>query len=451
MPALLGTRRRSPPRVPLAWQLSLAFFLVSSLALGAVSLFSAALTRSEFRTLLSEQERERIEASLQSHLQAGGTLDTFRPSAARAEPGGPPRSFFVVTDNNFQPRGSHGGPPLTPREREQAVPVRVDGQQVGYLVPRGRPGIEGAGAAFLRRTNQALAQAALVSALLAALLGTWLSRRLLQPLDGLRGGIAALARGEQPRPVQDELGDLLQSFETMHAQVLEAQQMNRQLTADIAHDLNTPLTVMRGQLEAMLDGTFQPTPARLSCLNDQTLHLSRLVADLRLLAQADAGELPLQPQPLPLLPLLEGVAADFAAAAAEHGNTVTVMAPAALTVYADAGRLQQVLENLLGNALTYAPGTPISLCGRADAGGVLVGVLDGGPGVPAEQLPRLFQRLYRADASRTQAAGGLGAGSGLGLSISRGIVQAHGGYITARNRPEGGLAVELWLPAPPTD
>ena len=234
MPALLGTRRRSPPRVPLAWQLSLAFLLVSSLALGAVSLFSAALTRSEFRTLLSEQERERIEASLQSHLQAGGTLDTFRPSAARAEPGGPPRSFFVVTDNNFQPRGSHGGPPLTPREREQAVPVRVDGQQVGYLVPRGRPGIEGAGAAFLRRTNQALAQAALVSALLAALLGTWLSRRLLQPLDGLRGGIAALARGEQPRPVQDELGDLLQSFETMHAQVLEAQQMNRQLTADIA-------------------------------------------------------------------------------------------------------------------------------------------------------------------------------------------------------------------------
>ncbi|GHF93703.1 two-component sensor histidine kinase [Deinococcus piscis] len=451
-----------PLRIPLAWQLALAFFVVSTLALGSVGVLSAALTRDQFRTLLSDQERQRIETQLHTHLQAGGTLATFSPEQPEHLGSGPAgtgpqgsradrpgrRTLFVLTDPQFRPVGPDTRP-LTGSERAQAVPVEVSGQKVGYLVPRGRPDIEGANAAFLRRTTQAIAWATAASGLLAALLGGWLARRLLRPLTQLRGGIAALSRGEEPtplppRPVQDELSDLLGSFRAMHAEVVRTQQAGRQLTADIAHDLNTPLTVIRGGLEAMLDGTFQPTPARLSRLNDQAGRMARLVADLRLLAQTDSGELPLHPRPVAVAELLTEAAQAFAGVAAQRGSALRLDAPADLRVTADPDRLRQVLDNLIGNALNHAPGTPVTLRARAEAGGVTLQVQDAGPGVAPQDLPHLFERLYRADPSRHAA--GLGAGSGLGLSISRGVVQAHGGHIRARNVPEGGLCIELWLP-----
>lgn len=468
-----SSRISAPLRIPLAWQLALSFFLVSTLALSSVGVLSSALTRSEFRTLLSEQERERLETQLQTHLAAGGQLEDFgtneadagaarhsAPDSLQNHPGHRPPSSFVLTDPQFRPISgrSWAGPPLTERERSSAVPVIYGGQKVAYLVPRGRPDIVGeANAAFLRRTTQAIAWAAAGSALLAALLGGWLSRQLLQPLSRLQSGIAALARGEEPqplppRPVQDELSDLLSSFEQMHAEVVRAQQAGRQLTADIAHDLNTPLTVIRGQLEAMLDGTFQPTPARLERLNDQAEHLAQLVADLRLLAQAEAGELPLHPQPTQLAPLIEGAALAFGPLAARYGSALRLEVPPDLTVTADPSRLRQVLDNLLGNALNHAPGTPVTVQAQQAAGGVTITVQDRGPGVLPEQLPYLFERLYRADPSRQSGPGG---GSGLGLSISRSIVQAHGGHISAHNLVEGsshevgttGLMVKMWLPA----
>lgn len=478
---------RRPLRIPLAWQLALAFFAVSTLALGSVGVLSAALTRDQFRTLLSNQERERIEAQLHTHLQAGGTLTTFAPvpeqtgghlgpgtpgtaTPGPATPGTGPqgsrrdrpgqRTLFVLTDPQFRPVDAEPDTrPLSRSERAQAVPVEVGGERVAYLVPRGRPDIEGANAAFLRRTSQAIAWATAASALLAALLGGWLARQLLRPLTQLRGGIAALSRGEEPaplppRPVQDELSDLLGSFRAMHTEVVRTQQAGRQLTADIAHDLNTPLTVMRGGLEAMLDGTFQPTPARLTRLNDQAGRMARLVADLRLVAQADSGELPLHPRPVAVAELLGEAAQAFAGVARQCGSEVRLDAPPDLTVSADPDRLRQVLDNLIGNALSHAPGTPVMLRARAEAGGVTMQVQDAGPGVSPQDLPHLFERLYRADPSRqatglnatTGLATGLGAGSGLGLSISRGIVQAHGGHITARNISAGGLCVEVWLP-----
>ena len=232
------------------------------------------------------------------------------------------------------------------------------------------------------------------------------------PLAQLRSGIAALGRGEEPTPlpprlVRDELGDLLGSFETMHAEVVRTQQAGRQLTDDIAHDLKTPLTVIRGQLEAMLDGTFQPTPARLSRLNDQAGRLARLVADLRLLAQAEAGELPLR---------------------ARRPERDRRPRPTAAGAGQPAGQRAQPRSRLCGHAAGLGRGK------RRDPQ-----MQDAGPGVSPQELPHLFERLYRADPSRQ-------TGSGLGLSISRGIVQAHGGCVAARSAPQEGLIVEVWLP-----
>lgn len=471
---------KAPPRIPLAWQLALSFFLVSTLALGSVGVLSNAFTRSEFRTLLVQQERERLEAQLQAHLAAGGRLEDFTvdaasnttatdspasasPSSSRHAGRHAPPASFILTDPQFRPlrspenRAAAGLPPAPPtdtRAQNNAVPVVFKGQTVGYLVPRGRPDIVGeANATFLRRTTQAIAWAVAGSALLAALLGWWLSRKLLEPLGRLHAGIAALGRGEEPQPlpprrVNDELSDLLGHFEQMHAEVVRAQQAGRQLTADIAHDLNTPLTVIRGQLEAMLDGTFQPTPARLERLHSQAGHMARLVADLRLLAQAEAGELTLHPRPFLLAPLVESAVLAFAPLAAQGGSVLHWDVPPDLSVNADPDRLRQVLDNLIGNALKHAPATPVLVQAQQEnrTDSVHISVKDGGSGVTPAQLPHLFERLYRADPARSGGPEG-SSGSGLGLSISRSIVQAHGGRITAENEAGGGLRVDIWLPA----
>ena len=285
--------------------------------------------------------------------------------------------------------------------------------------------------------------------LLAALLGVLMSRALLRPLGELLAGIGALRRGEAPaappipgRAPTDEFGEVLGAFGEMHRDVVRNQQARRRLTADIAHDLNTPLSVISGTLEGILDGTFQPTPERLRRLHREAGHMAQLVGDLRFLALADAGELQLRREPTDVVALVSGTVAPFHELAAAQGVTLTTAVPAGgLTAPLDPQRVTQVLQNLLANALAHTPcGGEVRVEAAREGGGVRLHVADTGSGIAPAALPHVFDRLYRADDSRSSG------GSGLGLSICRSIVEAHGGQIDLTSTPGVGTAVTVRLP-----
>lgn len=225
-----------------------------------------------------------------------------------------------------------------------------------------------------------------------------------------------------------------------------ADRQRRQLTADIAHELRTPLTIVKGRLEGIQDGVYQPTPTQIGQLLDETALLERLIDDLRILALAEAGQLPLYLEPVDPGELLHDCAALFAAQAAEHGIALRIDVAANLPhVDVDAQRMQQVLSNVVANALRHTPadGEVRFSASRSVPTAIFLVIADTGSGIPPEDLPHVFDRFYRADRSRTRTGGG----SGLGLAIARQIVLAHGGQIDATSTPGRGTTITITLPA----
>jgi two-component system OmpR family sensor kinase/two-component system sensor histidine kinase BaeS len=250
----------------------------------------------------------------------------------------------------------------------------------------------------------------------------------------------------------------------MARSLTQADKQRKQMTADIAHELRTPLTIIKGRLEGMQDGVYSATPDQVEHLLNETALLERLIEDLRLLALAEAGQLPLYREPLDPRDLLEGARATFAGQAASHAVTLRVEAPDDLPqIDADPQRLAQVLANLVSNALRYTPeGGAITLSASqatndqrpkttdqppesivlGPSSAVVFRVSDTGQGIAADDLPHVFDRFYRADRSRTRGSGG----AGLGLAIARQIVAAHGGAIWATSEPGQGTTISIALP-----
>lgn len=312
--------------------------------------------------------------------------------------------------------------------------------------------------------------AGLVSFVLASLTAALFTRVLTRPLLALTEGARRLGAGERglelPLPrAHDELRTLTEAFNGLVTDLERQERWRRELVADIAHDLRTPLAVMRSDLEAMQDGLRPLDETGAARLHAEVMLLSKLVTDLSTLSRAEAGALPLRLEPTPLAPLLTGLAASFEARALEVGVELTVHpVPTSLCADLDRGAMLRVLANLLDNALRYAaPGRVALGAERADAppidpsdAWVRLWVRDEGPGLPEGAEGRLFERFYRGDAARTRReGGGEGAGSGLGLSIAKALTEAHGGSLTAANHPEGGAVFSLLLPvkgaqAPPS-
>jgi len=258
-----------------------------------------------------------------------------------------------------------------------------------------------------------------------------------------------MAKGalEQSVPVrsQDELGQLAESFNQMSSDLSRATRLRRQMTADIAHDLRTPLTVITGYIEALRDGDLQPSSARFDAMHDEAQHLKRLVQDLRTLSLADAGELSLNCQPVSVPELLDRVATAHRHQAEQQQINIEVLPADALPdLEVDFDRMVQVLGNLVSNALRYTPeGGKIILSAQEQSNAVLLQVQDTGNGIPPAELPHIFNRFYRADKSRQQNEGE----SGLGLAIARAIVQAHGGSISAESEVGQGTTFQILLPS----
>ncbi|WP_324669158.1 sensor histidine kinase [Geochorda subterranea] len=291
--------------------------------------------------------------------------------------------------------------------------------------------------------------AALAGAGLGVLMASTMSRRLRE----LAGRALALAQAAHQAPPArgDEVDQLAEAFDTMEAALARKEAQRRRLLADIAHELKTPLAVVQANLESMLDEMAPPRPERIAALHTQVAMLSRLVNDLRDLALAEAGELSLHRRPTDLAELLEQAADLWRPRFEEMGARLVVEHETLPKAWVDGDRIGQVLANLLSNAVRHLPGEGGWVRLRLRAGGTpdrpeaIVTVEDNGPGIPPESLPYLFDHLFRADHSRSRQTGG----SGIGLSVVKSVVQAHGGRVWAANRPEGGAAFGVVLPLRP--
>jgi signal transduction histidine kinase len=328
--------------------------------------------------------------------------------------------------------------------------VEINGQVVGTILTANLPpGLTQEESAYLQRTNTALLLASLGAVAVALVVGILLARTLTHPLQALTQATERMAGGalEQEVAVRstDEIGALARAFNQMSREVATANKVRRQMTADVAHELRTPLTVISGYVESMRDGVVAPTPERLSVIYSEIEHLQHLVGDLRTLSQADSGELKLHRGLVAPRDLLQQTYTAFEHQAGQQGVRLALQdAPATPPVNVDEVRLTQVLSNLVSNALRYTPkGGQVTLSAEPDAGNVTLTVADTGPGIAAAHLPYIFNRFYRADASRSTETGE----SGLGLAIVKALVEAHGGTIEARSDLGHGTTFAIHLPA----
>lgn len=333
------------------------------------------------------------------------------------------------------------------------LPIEVADRVVGYLGIRPPPELtDRHDLYFSERQGHALLVIALMVIALAALLAWPVSRQLVRPIRELSAGTRRLAEGAYDTRLvpgtNDELGRLAADFNSLAQTLQENERSRRRWIADISHELRTPLSILQGEIEAMQDGIRVAGPERLDVLHKETANLTRLVQDLYELSLSDSGALSYRKQPTDLEPLLSSCVAAQREACAGRDIELSWLASGAgrCVVHGDPDRLRQLFTNLLVNSLRYTdPGGRVEVGLGMQGGRACVDIRDSAPGVAVEHLPHLFERLYRVDASRNRATGG----SGLGLSICRTIVDAHGGSIEAQASSLGGLWVHVELPLEP--
>jgi len=295
-------------------------------------------------------------------------------------------------------------------------------------------------ASFRAGFFEALAWAALAALGVALLVSLFVSRSLVAPLKEMTRASRRMAEGHYNERVRsgrgDELGQLAESFNTLAEKLEQVETMRRRLIGDVAHEMRTPLTAIKGSMEGLVDGILPASPETFEQVAAETERLSRLVDDLQELSRVESGAFTLDLQPVSLPDLAETARRRLSAPYAAKGVSLTLNLPPDLPpVRADTDRLLQVLTNLLGNALQYTPtGGRVTLSAEKRGREVLIRVTDTGIGIPAEHLPHIFDRFYRVDRSRSRQSGG---GSGIGLTICKHLVEAHGGRIWAESAGEG--------------
>jgi two-component system sensor histidine kinase BaeS len=329
-------------------------------------------------------------------------------------------------------------------------PVVLHGRTVAWvrMVPV-KPAPDAVEARFLRRQYLGIAGIAAALVLLAMAMARWLAGRWVRPLIAVQEATSRIARGELsvrlPNTRTDEIGDVVSNLNKMTDGLQRLEGARRRWIADISHELRTPLAVLRGEIEALADGVRPLEPASVLSLREEVLRLGGLVDDLHLLAMSDLQTMPCQFVDADGAEIARRVMQRFAPRAADQGLTLRLAVPSKLVlpVRWDPKRIEQMLVNLIENSLRYtdAPGQ-VTFALKRERSRAILDLEDSKPGVPAADLPKLFEPLYRADAARSRHSGG----SGLGLAICDAIARAHGGRIEALASSLGGLHVHIDLP-----
>ena len=462
-----------------SWLLSLQFRLVASFALalvlvlGGVSLYMGVAAEREAERLegLSENARaQRIKQALLDYYQRNKGWDDVQPVLDRA-------SFvagreIVVVDKDgaligdsrldkaaYFELGKHFKPYAVGQGGEASVyvgsrrkilkapqPANPPAGELEHLEPGGLE--EPSWARFAEATNRSLLWAGVVAGSGGLLLVSLMSGRTLRPVRALTSAARRMGAGDLSQRVRasgrDEIGELAHTFNSMADDLERAERQRRNLVADVAHELRTPLSNVQGYVEALRDGVLEPDAQTLATIHQQVLYLSELVEDLRLLADTEAGDISLHREPGSLAEALRASVEGVRARAEAKGVSVGARLPAsAPDVTFDRTRIVQVVGNLLDNALRHTPaGGSVTVEMDVGAAFAAVSIRDNGEGISAETLPFVFDRLYRVDPSRSRATGG----AGLGLTIARKLVEAHGGSIRAESAAGAGATFVFELP-----
>lgn len=337
---------------------------------------------------------------------------------------------------------------LSPQEIAAGIPLVDEGKKMGVLLLSEQGSVlDPAEEEFLASAKRSALLGGGIASGIALLLSAFLISQVLSPLRLLSRATERIAHGDLTQRVtlkaRDEFGQLGSSFNRMIDNLRRSETIRQTMTADIAHELRTPVTIIQGNLEAILDGVYQPTPETIAPIYEETLHLGRLIDDLRDLALAEAGELRLNKEPTDLVALVNQVT-EMVSSSLEWGPKLHAKVDHSLPkVTLDPKRIRQVMANILSNALRHTPATGEIWVEILQEGGELeLRVTDSGPGIPPEDLPHLFERFYRGDQARSRSGGG----SGLGLAIAKQWVEAHGGRIWAENSEQTGARFVVRLP-----
>ena len=330
------------------------------------------------------------------------------------------------------------------------LPVDVDGKTVGYLAVTPKVTLSHVhDLRFSSHLERAFLFIAALMLIVSLVLALPVARRLVRPVKELTGTTRELAAGNynirSRRYGNDELGELARNFNALAETLKRNETARQQWIADISHELRTPISILRGEIEALQDGIREYSTERVASLHQEIINLGRLVDDLHELSMSDIGALDYRKQDLSLTPVLDECLGNYAARFAGKNINISCVDRLSETdlVFADAGRLQQLFNNLLNNSLNYTDengSLKVELDARDEY--IRITLEDSAPGVSDADLPRLFERLFRVESSRNRAKGG----SGLGLAICRNIVEAHDGSITAAQSPLGGLKIIMDLP-----
>lgn len=452
-------------------RLALSMILVALVSVLAVSVFARLSTAREVNTYMFRGGMAGVNLlvdALERYYQVNGTwvgvgtaIDAYKARNDHAmgmdQPGMGGREMMrqpmLLADSGsniiYDTEGSRGGTRLSKAEAASAIELQSRNVAIGYLYITGGMQFQpGSDQALIKRLNTAAINAALLAGAVSVILAMVLGYLILRPVQRLTTAANRIAGGDLAERVpvrgKDELAELGGAFNTMAASLEKARENRKAMTADIAHELRTPLAVQKAILEAIQDGVYPLDQEQISLLSSQNQSLTRLVDDLRTLALADAGELRLEKVATDLVPLTGAILAEFQpAASAKNIQLLFKQAEGIPAVSVDPFRIGQIIKNLVSNAIRYSPaGSEIRVRLVKDRGHVAIEVWDRGPGLTEEDRERVFERFYRGDPSRSREEGG----TGLGLAIARQLARLHHGDLAAVNHPEGGALFRLRLP-----
>ncbi len=465
----------------LRWKLAISLLLVVAIAVGLSVFLTNRSTESEFDLYLSEGKefyKERLyDGLLKYYSEEDGwkdvqTIFSSLPILRGTKVVLADSSGIIIADSDSEWIGMSAAN-LT---LENYLPIIVSDQEVGKLyvpyykmdqwVDNPKPVIQLDSSEdrplpfggreqdleqdFLDRINTSLLIAGCIAAAAAIIMGLVLTRQLTKPIQTLKQGVARISGGELSHRVNvksnDELGDLSRSFNSMAESLENSEQARQKLFADIAHELRTPLSIIEGTIDGILDEVFEPTKENLTSIKEETSLLTQLVADLRDLSLAESGQLKLDIESINISELVNRRVSQANIIAQDKNITLnTDISKGLPDIQADSRRIEQVISNLLDNALNHTPtdGTITVKATLTDnQAHVLISITDTGEGITTEHLPHVFDRLYRIDDARSRERGG----AGLGLAIAKQMVELHGGEIRVESEPGTGSTFSFTVP-----
>ena len=443
----------------LTTKLILAFLLISLFSTGIIVIFTRVATNREFNKFVNNKYKADLTDQLAAYYENNQTWNGIENQYKR-DPNDEHPLFFSITniDREVIVAGMqhHTGETVGVEEYNSGSQIQVGGTTIGVLLLNTPPGRNPLEDDFIRRLSVSIYLSAIVTILIAFFLGTILSGTISRPIRELTKATHEMAGGKfgQQVPVRshDEIGELAASFNKMNDDLARSFNLRKQMTADIAHELRTPLSLIIGHAEAVHDGVLPASKENFEIIREEADRLEKLVNDLRTLSLADAGELSMDFQLVDINKFLNEIKAHYMVQFNQKQIELNLTtfdidqertAPNVLQVDLDPVRFSQVVTNILDNALHYTPESGIvDVLTKLNNDQIEIIIQDNGEGVTTEDATHLFDRFFRSDASRTRDVGG----SGLGLAIAKSIVEMHKGKVWAESEPGHGLKVVIQLP-----